>query len=139
MGDGVEEGMRIAVDAKTVYKTAAEQLDKLRTKNGGLPPPVRGGGAHYKQGGIEPLIFIEANNLPFAEASVVKYITRWRLKDGVADLRKVIFYTERLLQLEGEDPESAYEKGRAAGAAEERARIQDGMDKINDKPAAHKS
>jgi hypothetical protein len=59
-------------------------------------------GSHYKDKGIQPIIYIHANNLGFCEGNVVKYVTRWRDKGGVADLRKAIHYIELLIQLETE-------------------------------------
>jgi hypothetical protein len=59
------------------------------------------GGAHYRDKGIQPIIYIHANNIGFCEANVVKYVTRWRDKNGVADLNKAIHYLELLIELEG--------------------------------------
>jgi hypothetical protein len=58
------------------------------------------GGSHYRDKGIQPIIYIHANNLGFCEANVVKYVTRWRDKNGVADLKKAIHYLELLIELE---------------------------------------
>ena len=57
------------------------------------------GGSHYKDKGIQPIIYIHANELGFCEGNVVKYVTRWRDKNGVADLRKAIHYLELLIEL----------------------------------------
>ena len=57
-------------------------------------------GHHYKDKGIQPIVYIHANNLGFCEGNVVKYVTRWREKGGEADLRKAIHYLELLIQLE---------------------------------------
>jgi hypothetical protein len=59
------------------------------------------GGSHYRDKGIQPIIYIHANDLGFCEGNVVKYVTRWRDKNGVADLRKAIHYLELLIELEG--------------------------------------
>jgi hypothetical protein len=59
------------------------------------------GGSHYKDKGIQPIIYIHANDLGFCEGNVVKYVTRWRDKNGVADLKKAIHYLELLIELEG--------------------------------------
>ena len=59
-------------------------------------------GTHYKDKGIQPIVYIHANNLGFCEGNVVKYVTRWREKGGEADLRKAIHYLELLIQLETE-------------------------------------
>ena len=58
------------------------------------------GGSHYRDKGIQPIIYIHANNLGFCEGNVVKYVTRWREKNGVADLKKAIHYLELLIELE---------------------------------------
>lgn len=58
------------------------------------------GGNHYKGYSIQPIEYIHANNIPFAEGSVIKYVTRWRDKNGVADLKKAIHFIELLIELE---------------------------------------
>lgn len=40
-------------------------------------------GTHYTDMAIQPVQFIHANGLPFIEGNVVKYICRWRSKDGI--------------------------------------------------------
>jgi hypothetical protein len=57
-------------------------------------------GNHYKDKGIQPIIYIHANNLGFCEGNVVKYITRWKSKGGKADILKAIHYLELLLEVE---------------------------------------
>jgi len=57
-------------------------------------------GNHYKNKGIQPIVYIHANNLGFCEGNVVKYVTRWRDKGGKADLEKAIHYLQLLIQLE---------------------------------------
>lgn len=47
---------------------------------------------HYAENGIEPREYIRANNLPFNEGNIVKYITRHNMKDGVKDIVKVLTY-----------------------------------------------
>lgn len=58
------------------------------------------GGSHYVTKGIQPVEYIHANNLGFCEGNVVKYVTRWKDKNGIADLRKAIHYIELLIELE---------------------------------------
>lgn len=62
-------------------------------------------GDHYFSLPIQPIEYIHANKLPFIEGNVVKYITRWREKNGVEDLRKVIHYVELLIELESKKGE----------------------------------
>jgi hypothetical protein len=61
------------------------------------------GGNHYEKKAIEPIDYIEANNLDFNEGNIVKYITRWKEKGGLEDLRKCLWYINRLIQKEKHD------------------------------------
>jgi hypothetical protein len=58
------------------------------------------GGDHYKTKAIQPVEYIHANGLGFCEGNVVKYVTRWRDKNGVKDLEKARHYLDILIQLE---------------------------------------
>lgn len=51
------------------------------------------GGGHYKNRGIQPIEYSEANNLGACQHSVVKYITRHQDKNGIEDLSKIIHFT----------------------------------------------
>lgn len=61
------------------------------------------GGQHYRQTPIQPWDYIAAQNLGFFEGNVVKYVTRWRAKNGVDDLRKARHYLDKLIELETAD------------------------------------
>lgn len=61
---------------------------------------VQMGGSHYKDKAIQPVEYIHANGLGFCEGNVVKYVTRWKGKGGVADLEKARHYLDILIQLE---------------------------------------
>jgi hypothetical protein len=52
---------------------------------------------HYKKFKIEPFDFIHANGLGFAEGNVIKYVCRWREKDGIEDLEKAVRYLQLLI------------------------------------------
>lgn len=56
------------------------------------------GGLHYKVGAIQPIEYIEANELGYHEGNVVKYVSRWKEKGGVQDLEKAIHYIELLIE-----------------------------------------
>lgn len=58
------------------------------------------GGDHYKKLKIQPIEFIHANNIPFIEGNIIKYIVRWRDKNGIKDLEKVKHYVDLLISLE---------------------------------------
>lgn len=57
------------------------------------------GGSHYRQGGIQPVEYIESNNLGFCEGNVVKYVTRHKYKDGRKDLEKAKHYIDLLIEM----------------------------------------
>lgn len=59
---------------------------------------------HYTSQPMQPIYFIEANKLSFMEGNIVKYVTRWKQKDGVRDLYKAKRYLEMLInQAEGKE------------------------------------
>lgn len=58
------------------------------------------GGDHYKGKAIQPIEYISANNLNFAEGAIVKYISRWRDKNGYEDLLKIKHYVDLLIEME---------------------------------------
>jgi hypothetical protein len=66
-------------------------------------------GNHYKNKGIQPIVYIHTNNLGFCEGNVVKYVTRHKEKNGAADLKKAIHYLELLLELEYSKQETGQE------------------------------
>ena len=57
-------------------------------------------GSHYKDLPIQPVEYIHANALGYFEGNVIKYISRWRKKNGIADLEKAKHYIDLLIQLE---------------------------------------
>ena len=60
------------------------------------------GGNHYKEMKIQPVEFIYANNIPFIEASVIKYVCRHKNKNGKQDIEKAIHFLQQLIELEYE-------------------------------------
>ena len=57
-------------------------------------------GVHYKDKVIQPWDYIAANALGYFEGNVIKYVSRWRDKGGVEDLRKARHYLDKLIELE---------------------------------------
>jgi hypothetical protein len=60
------------------------------------------GGNHYKDCKIQPTEFIYANNIPFIEGNIIKYIVRHRSKNGIEDLKKARHYIDLLIEFEYE-------------------------------------
>jgi hypothetical protein len=72
------------IDCQTVEKALDKQVD----------------GSHYKDLPIQPAEYIHANAMGYFEGNVVKYVSRWRKKGGVADLEKAKHYIDLLIELE---------------------------------------
>lgn len=64
------------------------------------PLKVQVSGDHYKGFAIQPIEYIHANNIPFAEGNVIKYVTRWKGKGGIKDLEKARHVLDLLINLE---------------------------------------
>ena len=58
------------------------------------------GGSHYKQFAIQPTEFIYKNGLGFLEGNAIKYLTRWKIKGGLEDLKKARHYVDMLIEME---------------------------------------
>lgn len=54
--------------------------------------------SHYISGGMESIDIIEAFGLDFCEGNVIKYLLRWRRKDGLQDLKKAAWYLNRVIE-----------------------------------------
>jgi len=66
---------------------------------------VQVGGNHYKNFAIQPVEFIEKNDLSFLEGCVIKRVCRHNAKAGAEDLRKAIHELQLLIELRyGEKP-----------------------------------
>lgn len=61
------------------------------------------GGNHYKDLKIQPIEYIMANNLNYCQGNAIKYVTRYKAKNGLEDLKKAIHNIEILIQLEYPD------------------------------------
>ncbi len=47
---------------------------------------------------IQPIDYIVANKLDFAEGNVIKYVSRYKLKNGKEDLLKAKYYLDLLIK-----------------------------------------
>ena len=56
------------------------------------------GGDHYQRLKIQPIDFILSNEIPFCEANAIKYLCRWRHKNGIQDLEKARHYIDLLIE-----------------------------------------
>jgi hypothetical protein len=58
------------------------------------------GGSHYKDKAVQPWDYIVANGLGYLEGNVVKYISRYKEKNGLQDLEKARHYLDKLIEVE---------------------------------------
>lgn len=55
---------------------------------------------HYTECGIQPITYITANNMDFLEGNIIKYVSRYKRKNGLEDLAKARDYLNRLIKRE---------------------------------------
>lgn len=61
---------------------------------------VQVGGEHYRKMTIQPAEYVHANRIPYLEGSVIYYVSRWRDKNGIEDLRKARHTLDLMIELE---------------------------------------
>lgn len=52
---------------------------------------------HYAGEGMEVIDIVEAYNLDFLEGNIIKYVLRYKKKNGIEDLEKAKWYLEKLI------------------------------------------
>jgi Protein of unknwon function (DUF3310) len=58
------------------------------------------GGTHYKSLKIQPWDYIASNEIGYFEGTAIKYLTRWKDKGGIQDLRKAAHFIQKLIEIE---------------------------------------
>ena len=54
---------------------------------------------HYKQGNIEVIEFVLDQKFNYLEGNIIKYVSRYKAKNGLEDLKKAQWYLERLINV----------------------------------------
>jgi hypothetical protein len=75
------------------------------------------GGKHYKSFKIQPVEFIHINGLGYIAGNIIKYVCRYKIKNGIEDLRKARHYIDMLI--ESELKEEAFARNRSVGDNDE--------------------
>lgn len=57
--------------------------------------------AHYKQGSIETIEYILDQEMNYLEGNIIKYVSRYKLKNGIEDLHKARWYLDKLIEEAG--------------------------------------
>ena len=63
---------------------------------------------HYGDSEIDVISFCQANNLDFMQGNVIKYVFRYKNKNGLEDLEKAKEYIDRMIEnlLDGEESDN---------------------------------
>lgn len=77
-----------------LIKDIIEQGQDMTTQDANA---VQVGGDHYKTE-IQPWDFIIANDLGYLEGNIIKYVSRYKKKGGMADLLKAQHYLQKLIE-----------------------------------------
>lgn len=64
------------------------------------------GGNHYAKCAIQPIDYIMANKLDYLQGNVIKYVTRYKDKNGVEDLEKAAHYLRIMIEREKQKDEA---------------------------------
>jgi len=57
------------------------------------------GGTHYKSA-IQHWDYVAANDLDYFQAQITKYVTRWKKKNGITDLKKAEHFLQKYIELQ---------------------------------------
>ena len=84
-----------------LLKTITNKMEQLAGKAIKTDPfSYQEGGEHYLKMKIQPTEFFHANDIPFLEGCVIKYLCRHRRKGGKLDLLKAKHYIDLIIELE---------------------------------------
>ena len=56
--------------------------------------------SHYTYGKMEVIEVIDAFNCNFEQGNIIKYVLRYKHKDGIQDLKKALWYLQHLIEKE---------------------------------------
>lgn len=68
-------------------------------------------GSHYKKhGALQHWDVVHHFGLDYFQAQILRYVMRWKDKNGIEDLRKAQHYLEKYIELsaDGSEPDSHY-------------------------------
>ncbi len=82
------QGAELGTSMADIEKNLQENLEGLRKQVGG---------DHYNKHKMQPFDIIDEYGLNFYEGNVLKYLLRWRNKNGSEDLLKAKHYLEELI------------------------------------------
>ena len=90
--------VEIVTGKPVTFSTGDAQYEPIKK-----PTDTQVGGNHYQKYKIQPVEFIMKNNVPYVEGNVIKYVMRFRDKNGLEDLLKARQYLDMLIAAEYPD------------------------------------
>lgn len=84
----------------------ATQADPLTGEAQSVELRGQVGGNHYAKCAIQPIDYIMANGLDYLQGNVIKYVTRYKDKNGVEDLEKAAHYLRIMIEREKQKDEA---------------------------------
>jgi hypothetical protein len=100
IGQNGNDGEHYGELASTRSAYELDDLDLVESETGVSAMDVQVGGDHYKKLNIQPMTYSMANGLDACQHTIVKYVTRFRDKGGVADLEKAKHTIDMLIEFE---------------------------------------
>jgi hypothetical protein len=96
-----EDWDRVARQIKERQIEAVKARRELEEESSDIKDPINP--SHYKGEGIECIDYIKERSskeefLGYLNGNLIKYVHRWKNKNGVEDLRKARWYIERLIK-----------------------------------------
>ena len=70
------------------------------------------GGEHYRGTQIQHWDYAASNEFDYFQGQVTKYVTRWKKKNGIADLEKALHFLTKYIEVEKSKQTSLPEAGR---------------------------
>lgn len=88
-----------------LLKDNRQQADSRESVTGSSPSlkETQVGGNHYSKMKIQPIDFITENGLGYIEGNIIKYVCRYKDKNGLEDLKKAQHYLQMLIEQTSQD------------------------------------
>jgi hypothetical protein len=91
--------VKVVYEKKTTPSIDAVSTPEEEEAFNAIANSLQVGGSHYKDKAIQPWDYIASNDLGYLEGNVVKYVSRWREKGGLEDLKKAQHYLTKLIEV----------------------------------------
>jgi len=96
------------VESEYTNQEMIDRIEKAKSINGFVEEKLSASetqvaGNHYSKLKIQPMEYCLQNDLNYGQSNAIKYITRYKDKNGIEDLKKAIHCIELLIEFEEKD------------------------------------